>query len=220
MQVQVQQSQTTLKNGIPHTETSDITATGSGVVDLLLRYSITSWLASFLLYTVGSFFILLLSIVIALVVIGFLTPPILRILQRRHYRDVELVGYGHMGTIVWHVLKTFAIMTGLFILLVPLYFIPVVNMIALNLPFYYFFHKLLVFDVATTITRKTEYAQIHAEHATELRLKTLLLYLISLIPFAVLFTTAFFVIYLGHTIFIQVRPLRQNRLSTDTERLT
>jgi hypothetical protein len=214
MQVQIEQSQTTIENGVPHTQTVEVSGTGSGVIDVLLRYSLTSWLAGFLLYTVGSFFVLLLSIVIALAIIGFLTPPILRIIGKRHYPDIALVGHGHLGSFVWHFIKSFIIMVGLFFILIPLYFVPIVNVIALNLPFYYFFHKLLVFDVATTITTQEEYALIYTKHAAEIRWKTLFLYLVSLIPFAIMFLTVFFVIYLGHTFFYRVTPLRKATLGS------
>ncbi len=206
--IQIEQSQTTVQNGHPHTETLSADFTGSGILKFLLQYSVTSWLVSFLLYTVGSFFVLLLSVVVALAVIGFLTPLILKVIQQRHYPDIELVGYGHIGTITWQFIKSFLMMVFLFFLLMPFYFIPILNIAALNLPFYYFFHKLMVFDVASTITTKEEYALIHVKSANAIRMKTLMLYLVSLIPFTILFATAFYVIYLGHTFFTEVQNLR------------
>jgi len=206
--VQVEQSQTTVENGTPHTESLSATYQGSSIINFLLKYSITSWLVGFLLYTVGSFFVLLLSVVIALAVIGFLTPPILRIIQQRYYPDVDMLGHGHIGTIAWQFIKTFFIMVILFFLLIPFYFIPLLNIVALNLPFYYLFHKLMVFDVASTITTKEEYRQIMFFKGNSVRFKTLFLYLTSLIPFAILFTTAFYVIYLGHTFFVEAKVLR------------
>ena len=208
--LQIEQSHTTVENGTPHTQNLSATLQGSAILSFLLKYSITSWLLSFLLYTVGSLFVLLLSIIIALAVIGFLTPSILKVIQQRYYPDLEMVGYGHLGTITWHFVKSFFVMILLIFMLIPFYFIPLVNVIAFNLPFYYFFHKLMVLDVTTTIMTKEEYARIHVANANTIRLKTLLLYLVSLIPFAILFATAFFVIYLGHTFFTEVRALRSS----------
>jgi len=221
--LQIEQSQTTVENGTSHTENLSATLEGSSILNFLLKYSFTSWLLSFLLYTVGSLFVLLLSIIIALAVIGFLTPPILKVIQQRYYPDLDMVGYGNIGTITWHFFKSFFVMIVLIFMLIPFYFIPLVNVIAFNLPFYYFFHKLMVLDVTSTIMTKKEYALIHVANANTIRLKTLLLYLISLVPFAVLFTTAFFVIYMGHTFFTEVRVLRsgedtnspENSLPTD-----
>lgn len=204
----VEQSQTTITDGVPHTEQFSETAEGSGIMDFLLKYSLTSWLISFLLYTVGSLFVLLLSIVISLTIIGFLTPAILKVVQRRHYPDVEMIGHGNIATIGWHFLKSLFVMSLLLFLLIPFYFIPIVNIVAINLPFYYFFHRLMVFDVVSTIMTKDEYARIHIADANTIRLKTLVLYLVSLIPFAILFANAFYVIYLGHDLFVRLRALR------------
>jgi hypothetical protein len=204
----VEQSQTTITDGIPHTEHTSETAQGSGIIDFLLKYSLTSWLISFLLYTVGSLFVLLLSIVISLSIIGFLTPAILKVIQRRHYPDIEMVGHGNIATITWHFLKSLFVMSLLLFIMIPFYFIPVVNIVAINLPFYYFFHRLMVFDVVSTIMTKDEYARIHVANANAIRLKTLILYLVSLIPFAILFANAFYIIYLGHDLFTRLRAIR------------
>ncbi|NPA59992.1 MAG: hypothetical protein GXO30_05965, partial [Epsilonproteobacteria bacterium] len=100
------------------------------------------------------------------------------------------------------------IMIVLFIVLIPLYFIPVVNILAFNLPLYYFFHKMITFDISSNISTKEEFKKIKYFNANSIRLKTLMLYLISLVPFAIFFTAIFYVIYLGNTYFIEVRKLR------------
>jgi hypothetical protein len=200
----VEQSQT-LADAPAHTSQVD------DFVTSILRYSIVYWIAAFLLYTVGSMLVFFLSIVLALLIIGFLTGPILSIVQERHYNDVEIRGYGSLGDIMLVFLKSFLIMLLLLVLLVPLYFVPLINLIAINVPFYYFFHKLMLFDVASTLLSKEEHQQIYTTHANGFRLKTLLLYLLSLIPFAILFATPFSVIYLGHHFFDKVKSLRTSR---------
>ncbi len=210
------ESSQTLNNGdTAHTESFSGTFSGSSIIDFLMTHTVTSWLISFLVYTVGSFLVLLISIVVALAVIGFLTPPILKELQQRHYPTVELIGFDGIGTVIWNLAKSFFIMIALFLLLMPLYFIPLLNVIALNIPFYYFFHRLLTYDVASTLCSKEEYVQIMHFKGNGLRIKTLLLYMVSLIPFAVLFATVFFVIYLGHSFFKEVILLRQRKNTAD-----
>ncbi|MEA1917633.1 MAG: EI24 domain-containing protein [Campylobacterota bacterium] len=195
-------------NGNTHTEQSSETYSGSSIVDFLMTHAATSWIITFLVYTLGSFVILLLSIVVAVVAIGFLTPPILKVIHTYHYQDIEFIGFGNIAEIGWHFVKSFFIMLLLLILLIPLYFIPLLNMVAFNIPFYYFFHKLMTFDVGSTIATKQEYSVIRYQKANSMRFKTLLLYLVSLIPFAILFASAFYVIYLGHSYFQEVRRLR------------
>ena len=119
-----------------------------------------------------------------------------------------MIGYSNIATALLAVLKWALIMLLLFFLFIPLYFIPLINIIAFNFPLYYFFHKMMTFDVASTICTKEEDAVIKFRNANELRLKTLGLYLISLIPFAVFFGAVFYVIYLGNTYFVETRKLR------------
>lgn len=199
---------TTVENGIPHTDTFSATLEGTALIQFLLSHAITSWIASFLLYTIGAFLALYLSIFVALIIIGFLTPTILKELQRRHYSDVELRGNANIFEFLFLTLKWLVIMLLMFIVFVPLYFIPLVNIIAFNFPLYYFFHKMITYDVSSTICTKDEEMKIKFFHATTLRLKTLALYLISLIPFVIFFAAVFFVIYLGHSYFLETKKLR------------
>ncbi len=205
----IQSSQTTIENGIPHTESFAATLEGTAIIKFLMSSALTSWIASFLVYTIGTFLTLYFSIFIALLVIGFLTPLILKEIQKRHYSDVEMIGHSNLFEALFLVLKWIFIMIVLFIVLVPLYFIPLVNVIAFNLPLYYFFHKMMTYDISSTICTKEEAMKIKFYHATTLRLKTLGLYLLSLIPFVIFFASVFYVIYLGHSYFLETRKLRQ-----------
>ncbi|WP_415396348.1 EI24 domain-containing protein [Sulfurimonas sp. CS5] len=207
-QMQVQSTETTIQNGIPHTESVSTMLEGTAIIQFLMSYAVTSWIATFLIYAIGSFMVLYASIFIAILVIGFLTPFVLKELQRRHYKDVEMIGYSNIISGLLLVIKWLFIMIILFILLIPFYFIPLINIIAFNLPLYYFFHKMITFDISSNICTKEENKKIHYFSANSIRLKTLALYLISLVPFAIFFGAIYYVIYLGHTYFLEVRKLR------------
>ncbi len=207
-QVHIEAEQTTMQNGVPHTESLDAYLEGTDFMQFLMSYAATAWIATFLIYAIGGFLTLYASIFIAILVIGFLTPYVLKELQQRHYQDVELKGYSNFVTALLSTLKWASVMLLLFILLIPFYFIPLLNIIAFNLPLYYFFHKMLNYDISTNMNTKDEALEIAFKNKNRLRVKTLLLYLISLVPFVVFFTTVFFVIYLGHTYFIETRKLR------------
>jgi len=208
--MQVQSTQTTIQDGIPHTQSVTTMIEGNSVVEYLMSFAITSWLATFLIYAIGGFLTLYVSIFIAVLVIGFLTPFVLRELQRRHYPDIELIGHANLISGTFHLIKWSLVMILLFILLIPFYFIPILNIVAFNLPLYYFFHKMLKFDISSNICTKEEDKQINYLLSNKLRLKTLALYLISLVPFAIFFTAILFVIYLGHTYFLEVKKLRSS----------
>lgn len=206
----IESSQTTIENGIPHTETLQAELEGSSIIKFLMSYTLTSWLATFLIYAVGGFLTIYVSIFAAVIIIGFLTPFVLKELQKRSYADVEMIGHSNIIYSIFLALKWAATMILLFFLLIPFYFIPLLNIVALNIPLYYFFHKMMIFDISSNICTKEESQQIAFFKANNLRVKTLLLYLISLVPFAIFFGAVFFVIYLGHTYFLEAKKIRAN----------
>lgn len=197
--IHIEQSQTQIINGVQEqTSIEETYEGGNAIIEFLLKNSITSWLIGFVIYTVGGIAVMMLSVFIAIFIIGFLTPTILSILIKRHYPQIELNDETNWLEIVWTPIKHTFVMLALFILFIPLYFIPFLNIIAFNLPFYYFFHKLLTFDVTSTIKMQPrEYYQLKAQESNQIRLRTLLLYFISMVPFIALFAAVFFIIYLG-----------------------
>jgi hypothetical protein len=204
----INSTQTTIQNGIPHTESFTAALQGTAIIKFLMSSALTSWLASFFIYTIGGFMTLYLSIFVALIVLGFLTHMILKEIKIRHYPDIEMIGYSNTFEGILLTVKWVFIMILLFIVFIPLYFIPLVNVIAFNLPLYYFFHKMMIYDISSSICTKEEAMKISFFHGSTLRLKTLGLYLLSLIPFVIFFASVFYVIYLGHSYFIEVRKLR------------
>ncbi len=207
-QIQIQQSETTVNSdGTSHTEELNQIFSGSSIMTFLLKYSFTSWLISFFVYTVGSFIMMYLSVAIGLFVIGFLTPWILPIIRDRHYPDIKIEGFGTIPEVTWFFIKTLLIMIVMMFLLIPFYFIPLLNLVAINLPFYYFFHRLLNFDVGSTICKKEDYKKIMFYKGNSIRLKTFLMFLVTMIPFVAIFTMVYFVVYLGHVYFYELREM-------------
>ena len=177
------------------------------LIVFLFKYSFTSWIAGFLLYTIGTVIVLQASVIFTIIIIGFLTPMILGILHKKYYSHLQLNGYGTITSSIWILLKSAFMMILLFVLLIPVYFVPVLNIIAFALPLYYFFHKLLNFDVSSTILSAEQYKIIYKKEANNFRIRTLFLYFISMIPFATLFTAVYYIIYLGHAYFIKLEEL-------------
>lgn len=206
--IEVQSS--SIENGVVHTESLNATLENSSILKFLMSYTVTSWLATFLIYAIGGFLTIYLSIFLAVVIIGFLTPFILKELQQRHYRDLEMIGYSNIFHIVFSALKWTVGMLFLFILFIPLYFIPLLNIVAFNIPLYYFFHKMLILDISSNICTKEEEKKIAFFNSNKIMMKTATMYLLSLVPFTVFFGAVFFVIYLGHTYFLEVKKLRTN----------
>lgn len=177
------------------------------LIVFLFKYSFTSWIAGFLLYTIGTIVVLQASVILTLVVIGFLTPMILKTIHKRHYSHLTLHGHGDLLSPLWVLLKSGLMMILLFILLIPVYFIPVLNFFAFALPLYYFFHKLLNYDVSSTLLNEEEFKTIYKKEKNAFRLRTLFLYTVSMIPFITLFTAVFYIIYLGHAYLVKLDKL-------------
>lgn len=181
------------------------------ILTFLLQYSITAWLAGFLLYTVGTYFIMMFSIFTTLIIIGFLTPNIIRVLHQRNYPNIDLHGSDSWFSPIYIAFKSLLIMVLLFILFIPLYFIPIVNIFAFNLPIYYFFHKMLNFDVSSTMLNNKEYMEIYPRNKGKVRFRTLVLYFISMVPFITLFTSVFYIIYLSNGYFEELKMLNKRK---------
>jgi hypothetical protein len=213
--IQIEHTQTQINNGV-----SDITTTkqtyqgGNAILEFLLKNSITSWLIGFFVYTVGTIAVMMFSVFISLIIIGFLTPNILNILIKRHYPHEQLNQSTPFFNSIFTLLKHTMGMILLFIILIPLYFIPIVNIVAFNLPFYYFFHKMLTYDINSNIKMtQDELFKIKYLNSNQIRLRTLLLYFISMIPFVALFATVFYIIYLGHGQLNALENLRKKELN-------
>lgn len=205
--IQIEQHEVSVNNGEVTEESTTETYTGSSILDFLLKYSLTSWIVSFLVYTVGILAIGYLSIFISLIIIGFLTPKILSIIQKRHYPHMEINSNFSIIDGLIKLVKTTLIMIVLLFIMIPFYFIPLVNIIAINLPFYYFFHKMLHFDVGSTIGSKESIGSIYYPNKLPMRMRTLGLYAISLLPFVAFFISIFYIIYLGHIYFTELEQL-------------
>jgi len=192
--------QTTTSSGAFAQEQEDETMMDN-ISAFFLKSAAISWIVNILVYSLGAIAMVYVSIFISLIVIGFLTPYILNKIRQKHYLHIDIKGDISIMGAMWYLIKTIIVMLILFLALIPFYFIPVVNIIAINLPFYYLFHKLLNFDVGTTLLEKEELKEFKKQNTKKLRLRTLKLYLMSLIPFMSLVLPVYYIVYIGHGYF-------------------
>ncbi|MCK5293537.1 MAG: EI24 domain-containing protein [Arcobacteraceae bacterium] len=199
--IQIEQHQSLVQNGNIEETTISQSYTGNGILDFLLQYTITSWVVGFFLYAGGFLLAGYFSIFLSLLIVGLLTPRILSILRDRHYQDINIDGYGTIVGAIFGMMKRLFIMFLLFILLIPLYFVPFINIVAINLPLFYFFHKTLQYDVSSELIEKDKFGQLYYLNKTSFRMKSLFLYVVSLIPFVSFFISIFYIIYIGNSYF-------------------
>jgi len=163
--------------------------------------TIFHYIAGALFAVLGTLFAVLISTALATVVMGFFTPTIVREIHRRHYSDIELGKGVGILEYLWMVLAVFFKAIAVFILTIFVYFVPLLNTIALNIPFYYFFHSLYVLDVGGEIMSAHELESTLKKHRPKIMGTTLLLYIITLVPFAGMLLQVYFVSVLAHLFF-------------------
>lgn len=163
----------------------------------LLKFAFMKWLILAFFYTFGAFFALLLSVMIAVIVIGFLTPFIVRQIHKAYYPNLPK----NEVTTILSLKKTINILLIFLLILiicVPLMFVPLVNVFAINLPFFYLFYNFLLLDVSSNLMNNEKFQIFWSNKSLELLVTNLVFFLLALIPFLGLFIQIFFVIYLSH----------------------
>ncbi len=178
-------------------------------ITYILTFSFVKWIVVTFFYLIGGAFVILLSVILAAIIIGFFTPKIVKIIRERHYPNIKLKEAFSIIDTLMQYLKIFIAFIGISLLCIPLLLFPGVNLLIFNIPFYYLFHNLLILDIISTINDKEEYKIIKKEAQGELYFATMIFYLLSLIPFVGMILTVFFVITLSHIIFIKTREIRK-----------
>ncbi|CZE49958.1 EI24 domain-containing protein [Campylobacter geochelonis] len=170
-----------------------------------LTFGLTKWIISALFYVAGTFLVLMLSVFIALGVAGFLTPIVAKELNSRHYNLVK-----ESEPSFWRVMKLMGIELVKFIVILliclPLLFIPVINLFAINIPFFYLYYKFLLVDVASNALDKTKFELAYKKGGGYgFIFACIVFYILCLVPFVGLFFQLFFVIYLTHILYSKER---------------
>ncbi|HEY5791607.1 MAG TPA: EI24 domain-containing protein [Gammaproteobacteria bacterium] len=141
---------------------------------------------------------LLAALFFSVAVVGLLSPWIVGEVARRHYPRLELRGSeGALGYLRF-LLRSLGVFLALLLLVLPLLLVPGLNLLALNVPFYYWFHRLLSWDVASVIEEPGAARALLARERLRLLPWTLLLYLLSLLPLLGLLLPVFFLLLLAH----------------------
>lgn len=160
------------------------------------------WLISASFVAIGLYALPTLSLIIALIISSFLTPSIASFINSRHYQ-LEL--NSQISTA--KTLGLSAVVLGKFLLIfiacLPLVLVPLIGIVALNIPLFYLYYKLLSLDVASCCLSELEFKQ--KSWQGELLLPCLCFYLLCLVPFVGIFLQPFFVAYLAHLLFLDTK---------------
>lgn len=169
------------------------------VLAYLLGFSIVQWLLIGVFTIFGTFGVILISLILAVLTVGLLTPVIIKSVRKKHYQKIApgnehsvLVSLGNIG-------KIFAKFLLLFLCTLPFLFIPLLNFVFFQLPFFYLFYQLMMYDmVSTGICADVE--DIIESNKLYLFGIIALFFFLSVIPFLGLLLQVFFIVYLSHFI--------------------
>ncbi|WP_457597431.1 EI24 domain-containing protein [Hydrogenimonas sp.] len=187
------------------------------IVSAILGSFVFKAVAGTLFYIVGGGVAVLVSVILAVVIVGFFTPMIVSEVQKRHYPDIERKATVPLWDYILFVLGQFLLFLLFLVVSLPFWFVPILGIVAMNFPFYFLFHKLLTRDVAGEIFDKEEMKEVFRRAKWRIATTTLILYLLSLIPGVGILGQVFFVIVLSHQFFQEAARLRGAKIAETVE---
>lgn len=205
-----------IKEGAQNGDFSFIDESSYPLLAKILSFAVVHWLIAGLFYVFGIFLVVVFSVVIAVLTLGFLTPYVVKTLHVKYYSEIPLPK-DTLSVFKTVLITIFVFIKFVLLLLVciPFMFIPIFNIVAFNAPFYYLFHKLMTFDVASNIFSASSYNEALKPYTWQIFFITFCFFILALIPIIGLFLQLFFVIYLTHYIFSKVltAPVLENKNS-------
>jgi len=165
-----------------------------------------SWMNQDLVYRIAEVlmgialfsFLMILNVFLAILLIGvFFTEQLIEKVNNTHYR-IQLEPFADWPEIISFSLKALAKFLLVFILLSPLYFFPIINVLALAIPSFFYLKKTVVFDVASQSTTRENYQRILTENRLFLFLLTVPLYLLLYIPIINIFSYIYAFLVMTH----------------------
>jgi len=172
----------------------------------LLGFAVFHWLLVTLFVVFGSLGVVLLSLIIAVVVVGLMTPIIVEAVRKKSYMHVARVDGDGLFLSLWSVVKIFLKFILLFLCTLPLLILPFVNFFIFQLPFFYLFYSLMMYDlVSSGVCEDAE--QIIKENRIYLFIVMGIFFFLSLIPLFGLLLQVFFVVYLSHFILKKAKSI-------------
>jgi hypothetical protein len=158
------------------------------------------------MFIIGIFIFFILIGVVNSLIQAIFAPFIINKIVKSMAKDdgIELYGYGTLVEEILFTLKEFAKLVALLIVAIPLYFVPILNIVVFHLILYRFFHKSMQRDISTYIFSDQEVTKIKSIYPI-----TMKLYLLNLIPIVNLFIIVYQVVSVTNSYFAQVKTLRR-----------
>ncbi len=190
---------TLLQNGASSGDFSYIDESAYPTLAYILSFTIVHWIIMALFVLFGTLGTVLLSLIIAVITVGFMTPFIVKSVRKKSYPLVDKGKETAVFTSIWMLFKIFLKFILLFLCTLPFLLLPFVNFMILQLPFFYLFYQLMMHDLST-VGVSQDATKIIQENRVSLLVVMLVFFFLSLIPMFGLLLQVFFVVYLSHFI--------------------
>ncbi|MGM0541795.1 MAG: EI24 domain-containing protein [Pseudomonadota bacterium] len=168
-----------------------------GAILLWIVTTIVAIVAGVMAFLLGSYLILL----FAMIITGFMTDSLVKVIHDKHYPHVSYVGHGSTLGMLWKMLKYGLLLLLVFLLTIPIMFIPLVNIVWFWLLGFMFFRYSLVLDVGQVILPESMFNAVKGFGNWTPTLSLGGLFLLSTMPLLGLFIPVLAVIALAHYYF-------------------
>ncbi|GKT12762.1 MAG: CysZ protein [Thiomicrorhabdus sp.] len=165
-----------------------------GAILLWIVGAIFAVIAGILGVLLGSYLILL----FAMIITGFMTDSIVKVIHDKHYPNVDYQGHGSTIGMLLKMLKFGLLLLLLFLVTFPMLFIPLINIFWFWLIGFMFFRYALVLDVGQVILPKQMFNEVKAIGNWTPTLALAGFFLLSTLPIIGLFIPVLAVIALAH----------------------
>ncbi|WP_028485808.1 EI24 domain-containing protein [Thiomicrorhabdus chilensis] len=168
-----------------------------GAALLWLIGVVVAVIAGILGILLGSYLILL----FAMIITGFMTDSLVKAVHDKHYPHTRYQGHGTISGMLWKMLKFGLLMLLLFLVTIPMLFIPLVNIVWFWLLGFLFFRYTVVLDVGQVILPESMFNEVKALSNWTPTLTLGGFFALSLLPVLSLFAPVLAVIALAHYYF-------------------
>lgn len=155
----------------------------------------------------GSYLIL----IFAMIITGFMTDSLVKVVHDKHYPNTDYSGHGTMMGMIGKLLWFGFLLLLLFIVTIPMLFIPLVNVVWFWILGFMFFRYSIVQDVGQVILPESMFNEVKAMSNWTPTLALAALFLMSTLPLIGLFVPVLAVIALSHHYFdhLSTMPARE-----------
>jgi len=167
---------------------------------------ITKAIVGILVFVTSTLAVYYLFLMVYSFIIGLFAGFFIKEIGQKYYPDVTMNGI-NLFSYLFFTSKTLLVGILLLIVLFPLVFIPLLNLVLL-IPVYYIFHKMLVLEVSAEVNVREEYLRLKKIYSSELRGLSVVCFCVTLIPILGVIIYPLYVIVMSHFIFQKTRELR------------